>query len=199
VIGSAIYGPRVVAIEGTTTTSIACAARCRQYAGRSSTVNIRRTTPRAPRPTASRSPNSSAELPKHVVVPTAGGHDPSEGREGVQGASRDRLVKDAMPAIYSAQAAGCAPVIHCAHRGADIITPVKPNTIAKSIAIGNPRPATTVLAPCARPVLGRSPDRRRDRRGDPAPRPHRRHLHRARRRYDRRRHQEAHRAGPHPA
>jgi threonine synthase len=50
-----------------------------------------------------------------------------------------------MPAIYSAQAAGCAPVIHALHRGAELITPVKPATIAKSIAIGNPADGYYVL------------------------------------------------------
>ena len=42
------------------------------------------------------------------------------------------------PKIHSAQAAGSAPVIHALHKGVDLISPVKPNTIAKSIAIGNP-------------------------------------------------------------
>src|SRR5206468_1423552 len=55
------------------------------------------------------------------------------------------LVRDPMPAIYSAQAAGCAPVIQALHRGADLITPVKPATIAKSIAIGNPADGYYVL------------------------------------------------------
>src|SRR5205809_628623 len=40
--------------------------------------------------------------------------------------------------IYSAQAAGCAPIINALHKGTDLISPVKPNTIASSIAIGNP-------------------------------------------------------------
>src|SRR5207302_4792557 len=40
--------------------------------------------------------------------------------------------------IYSAQAAGCNPVVTAIQKGTDIIEPQKPNTIAKSIAIGNP-------------------------------------------------------------
>jgi threonine synthase len=50
-----------------------------------------------------------------------------------------------MPKIYSAQAAGCAPVVRALHRGSDVIEPVKPNTIAKSIAIGNPADGYYVL------------------------------------------------------
>ena len=46
---------------------------------------------------------------------------------------------------YSAQATGCAPVIHALHHGSDLITPVKPDTIAKSIAIGNPADGYQVI------------------------------------------------------
>src|SRR6185295_847140 len=55
------------------------------------------------------------------------------------------LVDGELPKVYSAQAAGCAPVIHALHRGTDLIAPVKPNTIAKSIAIGNPADGYYVL------------------------------------------------------
>src|SRR5206468_3957459 len=47
--------------------------------------------------------------------------------------------------IYTAQAAGCAPVVNALHKGTDLITPVKPQTIAKSIAIGNPADGFYVL------------------------------------------------------
>src|SRR5205085_4016600 len=40
--------------------------------------------------------------------------------------------------IYSAQASGCNPVVKAIQNGSEIIEPQKPNTIAKSIAIGNP-------------------------------------------------------------
>lgn len=48
------------------------------------------------------------------------------------------LLQDTGCKIYSAQAAGCAPIINALHKGIDMISPVKPNTIASSIAIGNP-------------------------------------------------------------
>ena len=44
------------------------------------------------------------------------------------------LVRDGECKVHSAQAAGSAPVIHALHKGTDLITPVKPDTIAKSIA-----------------------------------------------------------------
>src|SRR5207247_5841804 len=48
------------------------------------------------------------------------------------------VVKDNGQRVYSAQAAACNPVVTAIQRGSDIIEPQKPNTIAKSIAIGNP-------------------------------------------------------------
>jgi threonine synthase len=58
---------------------------------------------------------------------------------------RDLGLVDGDFKIYTAQAAGCAPVVHALHRGTDLITPVKPATIAKSIAIGNPADGFYVL------------------------------------------------------
>ena len=49
------------------------------------------------------------------------------------------------PAIHAAQAEGCAPVINALRSGAEHPEPVKPNTIAKSIAIGNPADGFHVL------------------------------------------------------
>jgi len=40
--------------------------------------------------------------------------------------------------IYAAQATGCAPIVTAVKENSDIIKPVKPDTIAKSLAIGNP-------------------------------------------------------------
>ena len=48
------------------------------------------------------------------------------------------FVSDSMPKIHAAQAAGSAPVIRALHEGLEYPEPVKPKTIAKSIAIGNP-------------------------------------------------------------
>jgi len=40
--------------------------------------------------------------------------------------------------MYASQAAGCNPIVTAVKENLDIIKPVKPNTIAKSLAIGNP-------------------------------------------------------------
>ena len=44
----------------------------------------------------------------------------------------------AAPRLYGAQASGCAPIVHLVERGGEHVAPVVPETIARSIAIGNP-------------------------------------------------------------
>ena len=78
------------------------------------------------------------QLPQHTVVPTAGGTILPKIHKAYQELIELGLVEDIAPRIYSAQAAGCNPVVKAIQKGVDIIEPQKPNTIAKSIAIGNP-------------------------------------------------------------
>lgn len=55
------------------------------------------------------------------------------------------LVDGEMPAMHIAQAAGCSPVVNALDEGLEFPEPVKPKTIAKSIAIGNPADGFQVL------------------------------------------------------
>ena len=77
-------------------------------------------------------------FPQHVVSPVAGGTLlPRIGR-GFREFREAGLVDGELPKIHAAQAAGCAPVVHALEQGLEYPEPVKPDTIAKSIAIGNP-------------------------------------------------------------
>jgi threonine synthase len=77
-------------------------------------------------------------LPQHTIVPTAGGTILPKVYKAYKELIELGLVEDNAPKVYSAQAAGCNPVVKAIQKGVDIIEPQKPNTIAKSIAIGNP-------------------------------------------------------------
>src|SRR6266568_5168768 len=55
------------------------------------------------------------------------------------------LVPDADVTVYGAQASGCAPVSAAFAAGQDVVQPVRPDTIAKSLAIGNPADGPYVL------------------------------------------------------
>ncbi len=78
------------------------------------------------------------KLPHHTIVPTAGGTILPKIYKAYREFIDLGLVEDNAPRMYSAQAAGCDPVVRAIESGVDVIHPQKPNTIAKSIAIGNP-------------------------------------------------------------
>jgi threonine synthase len=50
----------------------------------------------------------------------------------------DGLVEGRLPRVYGAQASGCAPIVRVVENGGDSIVPEIPNTVARSIAIGDP-------------------------------------------------------------
>jgi threonine synthase len=79
------------------------------------------------------------EAPDHVVVPIASGSQLTKVAKGFAELGEVGLL-DRRPSvrISGAQAAGCSPVATAFAEGADAIRPVKPSTIAKSLAIGNP-------------------------------------------------------------
>ncbi|MGH7665236.1 MAG: threonine synthase [Gemmatimonadaceae bacterium] len=77
-------------------------------------------------------------LPTAVVAPMAGGSLVTKLRKGFREFSDAGLVTGAPPRIYGAQARGCAPIVNLVESGSESIVPVVPNTIARSIAIGNP-------------------------------------------------------------
>src|SRR6476620_8892696 len=77
-------------------------------------------------------------FPQHLVSPVAGGTLLPRIVRGFRELRQIGLVEGELPKVHAAQAAGCAPVVNAIHAGIDYPDPVKPNTIAKSIAIGNP-------------------------------------------------------------
>jgi threonine synthase len=147
VIGSAIYGPRTVAIRGTyDDVNRLCSEIADKYRWAFVNINIRPYyTEGAKTYGFEIAEQLGWHLPRHVVVPTAGGTILPKVYKAFRELREVELVNDELPKIYSAQAAGCAPVIHALHRGSDLINPVKPDTIAKSIAIGNPADGFYVL------------------------------------------------------
>ncbi|MDB9517993.1 threonine synthase [Roseofilum reptotaenium CS-1145] len=78
------------------------------------------------------------QLPDHVVAPLASGSLYTKIYKGFQEFIKVGLVEDKSVRFSGAQAEGCSPIASAFREGRDFIAPVKPNTIAKSIAIGNP-------------------------------------------------------------
>jgi threonine synthase len=79
------------------------------------------------------------QAPDHVVVPVASGSQLTKIAKGFKELHTVGLVDDGPDVrISGAQAAGCSPVATAFGEGKDTVVPVRPSTIAKSLAIGNP-------------------------------------------------------------
>ena len=140
IIGSSIYGPKTVAIKGSyDDVNRLCTEIGDKYRWAFVNVNLR--------PYYSEGAKTHAfeiaeqlgwKLPQHIVVASAGGTILPKLAKGFEELITVGLVQNTGCKIYSAQANGCAPIINALHKGTDLVRPVKPNTIASSIAIGNP-------------------------------------------------------------
>ncbi len=78
------------------------------------------------------------KAPDNVVVPVAGSSLITKIWKAFHEFDSLDLIDGVPTKIFAAQATGCSPVTTAIKNGVDVIKPVKPNTIAKSIAIGNP-------------------------------------------------------------
>jgi threonine synthase len=146
VIGSTIYGPRVIAIRGNyDDVNRLCSEIADKYGWAFVNINVRPYyTEGAKTYGFEVAEQLGWRLPKHIIVPVAGGTILPKVAKAFR-ELRDLGLVDGDFKIYSAQAGGCAPVVQALHKHTDLISPVKPATIAKSIAIGNPADGYYVL------------------------------------------------------
>ena len=78
------------------------------------------------------------DLPEHLVVPIASGSLHTRIGRAFDEFRECGLVSGNLPSMHGAQASGCSPVANAYSEGSDQCIPVKPETIAKSLAIGDP-------------------------------------------------------------
>ncbi|MGH3433202.1 MAG: threonine synthase [Thermocrispum sp.] len=84
-------------------------------------------------------------IPPQIVVPVASGSQLTKVDKGLREFGEVGLVEQAPYKIFGAQATGCSPVSAAYKKGYDVVQPVKPDTIARSLAIGNPADGPYVL------------------------------------------------------
>ncbi len=140
VLSAAIYGTKLVGIKGTyDDVNRLCSEIAGKYDWAFVNVNVR--------PFYAEGSKSFAyeimeqlgwQAPKHVVVPMASGSLCTKIDKAIKEFTRFGLVENAGTSIYGAQATGCSPITRSVKEGTDLIHPVRPDTIAKSLAIGNP-------------------------------------------------------------
>ncbi len=139
-VGMSVFGPRIVRIRGNyDDVNRLCSQIADKYRWAIVNVNLRPFyTEGAKTHGFEIAEQMGWRLPRHTVVPVAGGTILPKIAKAYREFIQLGLVEDNSPVFYAAQAAGCNPVSAAIQQGVDLFHPQKPNTIAKSIAIGNP-------------------------------------------------------------
>ncbi len=78
------------------------------------------------------------EAPDHIIAPAAGGSLITKIGKALKELHLLDLIEKPNTKIHVAQAEGCGPIVNTYKENSDFVKPVKPDTIAKSLAIGNP-------------------------------------------------------------
>jgi threonine synthase len=147
ILGSAVSGPHVVGIDGNyDDVNRLCTQVGDRYGWAFANINLRSYYAEGAKTYGFEIVEQLGwRFPRHVVTPVAGGTLlPRIGR-AFRELREVGLASGELPRIHAAQAAGCSPVVNALDSGATHPDPVKPDTIAKSIAIGNPADGYQVL------------------------------------------------------
>jgi threonine synthase len=147
VLGTVIYGPKVMAVEGNyDQVNRLCCEVANTHGWGFVNINLRPYYSEGSKTLGYEVAEQLGwELPDHIVAPLASGSLFTKIHKGFQEFVKLGLV-DAKDVRFSgAQAEGCSPIAKAFADGRDFVVPVKPNTIAKSLAIGNPADAIYAL------------------------------------------------------
>ncbi len=140
VLGNLIYKPNVIAVQGNyDDVNRLCSEVAGEYPWAFVNINIR---PYYSEGSKTLAYETAEQLgwnpPDHAVVPIASGSLLTKIAKGLAEFEALGFVPAVTTQIHGAQAEGCAPVASAFLEKRDFIRPVKPKTIAKSLAIGNP-------------------------------------------------------------
>ncbi len=140
VLNSLVYGPHVIGIHGHyDEVNRLCAEIAGKYGWAFVNVNMR---PYYAEGSKSMGFEIAEQLgwrvPQHTVIPMASGSLLTKIHKSYQELSKLGLAAASSWRIHGAQATGCAPISSAQKAGLDFFQPVKPDTIAKSLAIGTP-------------------------------------------------------------
>ena len=141
VVTTAVYGGTVVAVEGNyDDVNRLCAELAGAFPWAFVNVNVRPYYAEGSKTLAFETAEQLGwQVPDHVVVPIASGSQLTKIAKGFHELWKVGLLdEEPRPRVSGAQALGCSPVAAAFIEESDTIKPVKPDTIAKSLAIGNP-------------------------------------------------------------
>ena len=137
---TAVYGATVVAVDGNyDDVNRLCAELPAEHPWAFVNVNVRPFYAEGSKTLAFETAEQLGwQAPDHVVVPVGSGALLTKIDRGFEELTRVGLLDEARVRVSGAQAAGCSPVATAFAEGTDTVRPVKPSTIAKSLAIGDP-------------------------------------------------------------
>lgn len=140
VIGAAIYGPTLVAVDGSyDEVNRLCSEVADNYPWAFVNINIR---PFYAEGSKTMGYEVAEQLgwqaPAHCVVPSASGSMFTKIYKGLHEFESLGLIGKVNTRMHLTQAEGCSPIVEAYVAGRTHVRPVRPNTIAKSLAIGNP-------------------------------------------------------------
>lgn len=140
IYGSLVFAPTVVAVEGTyDDVNRLCSEIANELQWAFVNINIRPFYAEGSKTLAFEVVEQLGwKAPDAVVAPAASGSLITKIWKGLKELVRVGLIEEMNTRVYGAQAEGCSPIAQAWKEGRDFIKPVRPNTIAKSIAIGNP-------------------------------------------------------------
>ncbi|QID33750.1 threonine synthase [Pampinifervens florentissimum] len=140
IYGSLVFAPTVVAVEGTyDDVNRLCSEIANELQWAFVNINIRPFYAEGSKTLAFEVVEQLGwRAPDAVVAPAASGSLITKIWKGLKELVRVGLIEEMNTRVYGAQAEGCSPIAQAWKEGRDFIKPVRPNTIAKSIAIGNP-------------------------------------------------------------
>ena len=140
ILGAAVYGPTMVAVEGTyDQANRFCSELADNHRWAFVNINMR---PFYAEGSKTLGYEVAEQLgwkaPDHCVVPGASGELHTKIWKGLQEFADVGLIEKPSTRMHLAQAEGCSPIVEAYLQGSNQVIPVKPDTIAKSLAIGNP-------------------------------------------------------------
>ncbi len=140
ILGTSVYGPKLVAVEGNYDEVNRLSSEvCEKYGWAFVNINLRPYYAEGSKTLAYETAEQLGWVaPDHCVAPMASGSVLTKIRKGFRELMNLGLLEEREIRISGAQAAGCSPIVTAYKGGVDNIIPVKPQTIAKSLAIGNP-------------------------------------------------------------
>lgn len=140
ILGSSVYGPEVIEVEGNyDDVNRLCSEIADQYEIGFVNVNLRPFYAEGSKTLGYEVARDLGwRVPDNVVCPMAGGSLIGKIHKAFKELIELGLVDDRATRMFGAQARGCQPIVDAFERGDHEIRPVKPETIAKSLAIGNP-------------------------------------------------------------